>query len=259
MVKLEQLTELVLRAGELLTDTVLSEDVAVKGDSDFVTRADTAVQEFIRRETALLCPEARFIAEENQINDYSGIGAAFVLDPVDGTTNLMHGFGQSAISLAYYEGREGIYGVVYNPFTGELFRAERGCGAYLGDKLIYGKKRDKVADCLAIVEFSPYYKQTSADTFEMIRQLFLRTHDVRAVGSAALDLVYVACGRADIFMSRKLKTWDYAAAQIILREAGCNISDFSGARLMLDGVADVIACTGGVFSELCDFAKNYIE
>ena len=171
MVKLEQLTELVLRAGELLTDTVLSEDVAVKGDSDFVTCADTAVQEFIRRETALLCPEARFIAEENQINDYSGSGAAFVLDPVDGTTNLMHGFGQSAISLAYYEGREGIYGVVYNPFTGELFRAERGCGAYLGDKRIYGKKRDKVADCLAIVEFSPYYKQTSADTFEIVRGL----------------------------------------------------------------------------------------
>ena len=259
MIKLEQLKALALRAGELLTDTVLSEDVTVKGDSDFVTRADTSVQEFMRRETALLCPEARFIAEENEINDYSRGGAAFVLDPVDGTTNLMHGFGQSVISLAYYEGREGICGVVYNPFTGELFSAERGCGAYLGDKRICGRKRDKMADCLAIVEFSPYYKETSIETFEMMRQLFLRVHDVRSLGASAIDLAYLACGRADVFMSRKLKPWDYAAAQIILREAGGDIANFAGKPLMLDGVTDIIAATNGVFDELCEFAKNYIE
>ena len=257
MVKLEQLKELVLRAGDLLTDTVLSRDVIVKGDSDFVTRADLSVQEFMRGELAAMYPEAHFIAEENKVNDPGACGEAFILDPVDGTTNLMHDFCQSVISLGYYRDGRGIMGVMYNPFTKELFYAERGKGAFLGDKPIHCKNRAAMSECLAIVEFSPYYKENSAPVFEMMRQLFLKVHDIRSIGASAIDLVYLACGRADVFMSRDLKPWDYAAAQIILREAGGMTSDFGGRPLSLNSNSHVIAATAGVFAELAAFAKNF--
>ena len=257
MIKLEQLKELVLRAGDLLTDTVLSRDVIVKGDSDFVTRADLSVQEFIRGELAAMYPDAHFIAEENKINEFGGCGDAFILDPVDGTTNLMHDFCQSVISLAYYKDGQGRMGVMYNPFTKELFYAERGKGAFLGDQPIHCKQRSALSECLAIVEFSPYYKENSAPIFEMMRRLFLKVHDIRSIGASAIDLAYLACGRADVFMSRDLKPWDYAAAQIILWEAGGDISDFGGRPLSLDGNTHIIAATAGVFAELAAFAKNF--
>lgn len=259
MVDIEELKALVLEAGKILCDRCLSGDVTVKGDADFVTKADFTVQEFMRRELGARYPEVAFIAEENKLNGDGADGAAFILDPVDGTTNLMHGFNQSVVSLGYFEGGQGIHGVVYNPFLGELFTASRGKGAYLNGEPIHCKERHKFSECIAIVEFSPYYKEQSVETFEMMRRLFVQVQDIRSIGAAAVGLMNVAAGRADLFMSKLLKPWDYAAAEVILAEAGCRFSDFAGKAPSLGGVDHIIAGADGVFDQLAAFASEYAD
>ena len=256
---LETIKRLVLEAGELLEDRELSGSVTVKGDADYVTMSDLSVQERLRERLAELFPDVVFVAEESKANPYDPNGRAFILDPVDGTTNLMHGFRYSAISLGYYEHGVPTAGVVYNPFLGELFSAERGCGAFLGDRPIHARRRESLHECLALVEFSPYYKGESEHTFCMMHGLFDKVQDIRSMGAAAVDLMQLAAGRADAFMSKKLKPWDYAAAQVILTEAGCRVSCFDGSEWRMDCGCDIIAATDGVFDELADYARQFAE
>ncbi len=256
---LDTMKKLVLEAGALLEDRELSENVTVKGDADYVTMSDITVQERLRERLAAAFPDATLVAEENKVNSYDAEGCAFILDPVDGTTNLMHGFRYSAISLGYYEHGVPRAGVVYNPFLDELFSAERGCGAFLNDRRIHARERREMSECLAVVEFSPYYKEESRQSFELMHGLFDRVQDIRSMGAGAVDLMQLAAGRADIFMSKKLKPWDYAAAQVILTEAGCRISCFDGSPLRMDRGCDIIAAADGVFDQLADYAAQAIH
>lgn len=250
---------LVLEAGALLEDRELSERVTVKGDADYVTMSDIAVQQHLQRRLAEEFPDAALIAEEGRTAAYDPSGRAFILDPVDGTTNLMHGFRHSAICLGYYECGVPTAGVIYNPFLKELFSAERGGGARLNGRPIHARPRSELRECLAMVELSPYYKEESAASFELIHGLFDRVQDIRALGASAVDLMQLAVGRADVFMSKKLKPWDYAAAQVILTEAGCRISCFDGSALRMDRGCDVIAATDGVFDQLAEYAGEAIK
>jgi myo-inositol-1(or 4)-monophosphatase len=246
------------RVGRIVLDRDLCSRVTQKNPADYVTETDYAVQEYLRAELAGIYPGAALISEENPANDY-GSRAAWVLDPVDGTTNLMHGYGHSAVSLAFIIKGEGVFGAVYNPFHDEMFTARRGGGAYLNGKPICCAARRSLSECLANTETSPYYKESSELTFEICRRLFLRCRDIRVLGSAALGLAYVAAGRADIFMSRNLKPWDHAAAGVIIREAGGHISDFSGRPLGYERVECVIAGVPGVWDELREFASEFAD
>lgn len=253
----ENMKRLVREAGALLEDRELSGNVTVKGDADFVTMSDITVQEHLRAELEKLYPDIAFVAEENKENAYDKSGAAFILDPVDGTTNLMHGFRYSAISLGFYDHGVPTAGVVYNPFLDELFSAERGAGAFRNGRKIHARARERLHDCLALVEFSPYYKGESEHTFRMMHGLFSKVRDIRSMGAAAVDLMQLACGRADVFMSKKLKPWDYAAAQVILLESGCRVSCFDGSEWRMDRGCDIIAATDGVFDELAAYARDF--
>ena len=222
----DRVAEILRGVRKIVLDKALSSRVAQKNPADYVTETDYAVQEYLRVALDSICPGAALISEENPKNEY-GSRVAWILDPVDGTTNLMHGYRHSAVSLALVVDGVGVFGAVYNPFHDEMFTARRGGGAFLNGKPICCAARQSLSECLANTETSPYYKESSELSFEIFRRLFLRCQDIRVLGSAALGLAYVAAGRADVFVSRNLKPWDHAAAGIIIKEAGGHISDFS--------------------------------
>lgn len=258
MIDFNKITDAVRGVDNIVFDKKLSSDFTVKNEADYVTETDFAVQEYLRKALSEIYPSAEFVSEENKDNKYDA-KAVWILDPIDGTTNLMHGFGLSAVSLALYEGGKGVFGAVYNPFHKEMFTAVRNGGAFLNGQPIHCAERRRIKDCLANTETAPYYKETSGLTFEINRQLFLRCRDIRTLGSAALGLVYLAAGRADIFLSRNLKPWDHAAADIIIEEAGGMVSDFYGKPLKIDCVMSEIACVPGVSRELLEFTSVYAE
>ena len=186
-----------------------------------------------------------FLAEEQENPDYSG-KPAWILDPIDGTTNLIHDYRMSAVSLAFYDGREVVFGAVYNPFTEELFTAEKGKGAFLNGKLIRCTETQAIGSCLAAIGTAPYYKEEAAQNFERFQKVFLACQDIRRSGSAALDLCYVACGRIDAYFERHLKPWDYAAGLLLVWEAGGCVTDWQGKALDVTRRNDVLATNGRV-------------
>ncbi len=256
MVDLGRVTHIVRGVAPMVLNEQLSSQVTVKGDADYVTGTDTTVQQYLYEKLSELCPEAAFVAEEQASNPYSS-RLRWIVDPIDGTTNLTHGFGMSAVSVALYDGDEGLYGAIYNPYHDELFVAERGRGAYLNGRRIYCSGRDKMKDCLAVAEYSPYYKHTSQDVFEIHRRLFMRCQDVRSLGAAAIGLAYVAAGRADIFMSPRLQPWDIAAAMVLISEAGGKTADLAGKPLRLDCCTEIMAGNGHIWEELAEFSAEY--
>ncbi|MGI6167039.1 MAG: inositol monophosphatase family protein [Eubacteriales bacterium] len=255
MTDFDRVVEILRGVRNIVLDPTLSARVTVKNPADYVTGTDYAVQEYLRETLARIYPGAALVSEENQQSS-NGHRAVWILDPIDGTTNLIHGYGKSAVSLALIVDGEGVFGAAYNPFSDEMFTARRG-GAYLNGMPIHCAERRSLSECLANTETSPYYKESSELSFEICRRLFLRCQDIRVLGSAALGLAYVAAGRADVFMSRNLKPWDHAAAGIIIKEAGGCISDFSGRPLGYERVECVIAGVPGIWDELREFAAEF--
>ena len=151
-----------------------------------------------------------------------------MLDPIDGTMNFIRDLSLSAISLGLVRGGETLLAAVYNPFLGETFSAEKGKGAFLNGERIHVGDKSELEGCLAAFGTSPYYKPRTAECFELYRELFLACADVRRLGSAALDICYVAAGRFDCYYEYVLSLWDFAAARLILSEAGGVITDPCG-------------------------------
>ena len=131
----QKAVELVRETKTIVLDPEAAHRITVKGEADYVTQVDFSVQAYLKQRLLALAPQAGFLAEEQENPDYSG-KPAWILDPIDGTTNLIHDYRMSAVSLAFYDGREVGFGAVYNPFTEELFTAEKGKGAFLNGKLI---------------------------------------------------------------------------------------------------------------------------
>lgn len=236
---------LVRSAKAIVMDGEASQQFTVKGEADYVTQTDYRVQEYLMERLGALAPGAGFLAEERENTDCAG-GPAWILDPIDGTTNLIHDYRMSAVSLAFYDGREVVFGAVYNPFAEELFTAEKGKGAFLNGSPIRCTKTDRICECLASVGTAPYYKQEAAHNFERFQKVFLACQDIRRSGSAALDLCYVACGRTDAYFERHLKPWDYAAGLLLVREAGGCVTGWLGEALEATKTCDVLATNGKV-------------
>ena len=196
------------------------------GSANFVTVYDVAVQEhLIRRLNA-----AALMAEH-----------CFVIDPIDGTTNFIHDYRMSCISIAMATRGETVLGMVYDPYRGELYSAEKGKGAFLNGTPIHVSERPT---SLAVAAFgtSPYYKETLADiTFAVAKQVFLSMADIRRAGSAALDLAHLASGRVDAFFEMILSPWDFAAGALIVTEAGGVVSQSNGSPIVLATPCSVFA------------------
>ena len=153
----------------------------------------------------------------------------FVIDPLDGTSNFLHGFPHWCVSIALVENGEPQHGVIFDPLRNELFTASRGSGAVLNDKRIRVSERKDLTASLLITGFPPRERERAPAHLECVRELLRSAEDIRRTGSAALDLAYVACGRSDGYFEAGVKPWDIAAGVLLVREAGGRVCDFRGA------------------------------
>ena len=245
-----ELETLLRQTGEIIRDEAALADVTVKGRANFVTRCDTGVQRFLQVEFARRWPDIQFFGEEDGCAAPDPAGRVFVLDPVDGTANLMHHFGHSAVSLALVERGESVLALVYNPFSDEMFTAVRGGGARCNGRPIRASAAPGLARSVVAVGTAPYERQYADANFAAFRRVYDRCEDIRRTGSAALDLAYVAAGRLEGYFERNLKPWDFAAGMLLVTEAGGRVSRYDGnAPYPLENT-DVIAAAPAVYEEL---------
>jgi len=223
---LKAICDLVKEAGQILLGDGRTH-VTTKGYADFVTEADYNVQSFMISRLGELYPEAEIFSEEKtERPDPSK--HVFVLDPVDGTTNLIRRLNQSCVSLGLLIEGKPVIGVVYNPFVDELYYAERGNGSYLNGRRLSVTSAERLSDCLAAIGTSPYRHENAKENMRMISMIFDACQDIRRFGSSALDLCALADGRYDLFAEADLKPWDFCAGALILTEAGGKITDWNG-------------------------------
>ncbi len=260
-----KIVSLVYEARKIIFSKELNPHEKNQNPYDFVTAADLGISEFLKKELYKAFPDAGFVTEEEQEHILSE--KAFILDPIDGTTNLIYDYRMSSISLAYTENGKVKFGVVYNPFSEEMFFAVSGKGAYMYnavngvDDLIktgienYNENRLSVAERNikhSLIEFGANlsHKDEAAETFARAKLVFDNCLDLRRVCSTAIVLCYIAAGRLDGYFEKYIKPWDYAAGILILEEAGGKASDWSGNPLPLDRPGSIVCATSEIHSGL---------
>ncbi len=256
----ENIEELAKNAGKMMLEAS-GRNYAVDektSSSDIVTEYDVKIQNYLTTELLKIFPDASFLGEEGEhsenIRDILK-GTAFIIDPIDGTTNFVRDFYKSAVSIALAIDGEVIYGCCYVPYSDELFTAYKGKGAFRNGKAIKCSDSD-ITHSIASVGTVPYYKKELGDaTFGIMRVLYDNAMDVRRFGSAVIDLLDVACGKANIFCEMRLSPWDHAAAGFIASEAGAVITDMNGGKLGYDGKYSVVCAARKCY----DFFMNSPE
>jgi myo-inositol-1(or 4)-monophosphatase len=220
---------------------VSDHNIQTKGRQNFVTSVDKAAEKKIVQHLETLLPEAGFITEEGT-STKTGIRFTWVIDPLDGTTNFIHGAPPVAVSIALLEDKEPVVGVVYEIFMDECFFAWKGSKAYLNEREIVVSGTSSVNDALIATGF-PYHNFGRIEPFmASLTHFFTGSHGVRRLGSAATDLAYVACGRYDAFYEYNLNPWDVAAGALILKQAGGTATDFKGGEDFLFSREIVASC-----------------
>ncbi len=222
-------------------------DVEIKGLNDLVSYVDKTSEKLLVEKLTQILPEAGFIVEENtksEIKDYN-----WIVDPLDGTTNFIHGIPSYAISIALEYKSEIIIGVVYEISRDECFYAYKNGGAFLNESIIRVSERNKLSDSLIATGF-PIYNFSKLDSYiSTLTYLMKNTHGIRRIGAAAVDLCYLACGRVDGFFEYNLNAWDVAAGALIVREAGGTVSDFKKKNNWLFG-KEIVATNTKIKEEL---------
>ena len=207
---------------------------AKTGRRDVVTEYDRRIQELLIEKLSSDIPGALFFCEEEDRRADLSAEHVFIIDPIDGTMNFVKGFHHSCISAAYSSGSEIKAAAVYNPYADELFTAVKGGGAFLNGKKI-SVSDDPVSESIVCCGTSPYYPIMTDVTFDIMRKIFKASLDIRREGSAALDLCSVAAGRAGVYFELSVYLWDYAAAALIVTEAGGRVCDINGEPLPWNG------------------------
>ena len=239
------------RAGSIINRASLEGgvlEVRAKQRNDFVTKVDHAAEEAIIDVVRKAYPEHAFLAEESGA---TGEGAEYqwIIDPLDGTTNFIHGFPQYCVSIAVRHRGALAHGVIYDPNRNELFTASKGSGAYLNDRRIRVSKCLRLGDALVGTGF-PFREGARIDLYSnQLKNIMQKCAGVRRAGAAALDLAYVACGRLDAFWELGLSPWDMAAGALMIQEAGGLVADLQGEAGYLDS-GEICAATPKVFAEL---------
>ncbi len=238
----EAICELMRACGRSITDidrSTLQID-AKAGHANFVTDYDRKVQERLRRGLREILPDAHFIGEEGTTQEFSPRGKFFIVDPIDGTTNFIKDFHASTISVALVVDGAAEFGAIYNPYLDEMFTAVRGQGAICNGRRIHVSS-EPLENGLVLFGTSPYNEELSERSFKLAYAYFRKAIDVRRTGSAALDLCFVAAGRAELFFELSLSPWDYAAGALIVEEAGGIVTDIDGHALGFDRKSSVLA------------------
>jgi myo-inositol-1(or 4)-monophosphatase len=228
-----------------------------KGHNNFVTYVDKGSEKMLVEKLSALVPEAGFIAEEGT-STKTGVKYNWVVDPLDGTTNFVHRVRPYAISIGLMEDDEIIAGVVHNIGGDEIFTAWKDGGAWLNGRRIHVSETPALSDSLIATGF-PYNLFDRLNPYmDLLKHLVQNSHGVRRLGSASVDLAYVACGRFDAFFEYNLKPWDIAAGMLLVREAGGKFSDFSGYMKKLTG-DETIAANDRIYSELLEVIGRFMN
>ena len=222
--------------------------VEAKGLNDFVTAADREAEEAIAASLEASCPGIPFLAEESA-GRKSGASSRFIVDPLDGTTNFIHGYPFFSVSIAYQDAGAIQQGVVFDPSRDEMFSAGRGEGTTLNGTAIRVSGREDLSGSLLVTGF-PFKELARLDEYlEGFRRLLKVSAGVRRDGSAALDLAWVAAGRSDGFWEMGLSPWDVAAGGLLVAEAGGQVSDYQGGDDWLEG-RSIVAATKGLHTAM---------
>ena len=198
-----------------------------EGHANYVTDIDCRVEAYLEKALAELLSGSEFIGEEKENRELSD-APTWIVDPLDGTTNMIHDYRMSAVSIALCERKKPAFGLIWQPYTRELFWAEAGKGAFLNGRPIR-VSGTPYEEALVSVGTAPYYEELTAKGLAMAGDFLRECADIRRSGSAALDLAYLACGRHEVFFELRLKPWDYAAGSLLVREAGGEV------RMPLEG------------------------
>ena len=213
----DKIISLVIEAGDIATDKSRRTGFQQKTASDFVTQVDLDISVFLRDRLAEVTPEIGFMSEEEE-SEIEPV--RWILDPIDGTTNLLYDYNMSSISLGLCEHERITFGVVYNPFTKELFTAQRGKGAFYNGEPLPQIEDRELGACLVEFGAGVSRKKHVERNFAIAKDVFRNCLDVRRVCSSALVLCYIAAGKMNGYFEPNLKPWDFAAASLILEECG---------------------------------------
>lgn len=230
--------------------------VSRKGPADFVSTADLKAEKTLKQELQKARPGYGFLMEESaEIPESDGSGRRWIVDPLDGTSNFLHGLPHFAISIALEEHGEIIAGLVYDPIKDDRFHAEKGQGAFHNDRRLRVSARHRLNECL-IATGAPFAGKGDRPQFlGEIDAVMANTAGIRRWGAAALDLAYVAAGRFDGFWERELSPWDYAAGLILVREAGGYVSEMNGKALKM-GSPSILASNNAIHSDLMKLLRK---
>jgi myo-inositol-1(or 4)-monophosphatase len=253
---LSKIEKAVLKAGEhLLKGFNSNKEITLKGKIDLVTQYDVEVEKILLNELSFMSGEYDFVAEETH-KERAVKSKAVYIDPIDGTTNFVHGFPFCCVSVGVYDGDDGEYGVVYNPVMNELFTAEKGRGAFLNGGRIEASVKSRAVDCLIATGF-PYAiaEGQGGDIISILDRILKNTRGIRRAGSAALDLCYTAKGVFDGYYEFNLSPWDIAGGAVVASEAGCVVSGFEGGKPNLYEKF-ILSASEGVHQELLEIIKN---
>ncbi len=251
----KQVVDIAREAGQYIRNNRKSiHKIESKGVHNYVTEIDKNSEKFIISELQKLIPDSGFIAEE-QTETRQSENFNWIVDPLDGTTNFIHGLMPVAVSIALQEKGQTVLGVVYEIGADEAFYAYQGGGAFLNGEKISVTKTSDIDETLLATGF-PFYDYSRLDRYMDLLKHFMQTsHGLRRLGSAATDLVYVACGRFDGFFEYSLSPWDVAAGAFIVEQAGGKVADFRGGNNWLFG-KEIIASNPYVFAKLVETIKK---
>ena len=252
--ELETAVEAARAAGEVLRGSFGGEqEIRYKGEVDLVTDVDEKAEHVIGEILRRAFPEYGMLAEEGGRTADEG-AALWIVDPLDGTTNFAHGLPIFSVSIALERSGETVLGVVHDPMNEETYIAERGEGATLNGEPIRASETDELKRALIVTGF-PYDLAGMPAALELFGRLATASRGMRRLGSAALDLCYVAAGRLDAYYERGVHAWDVAAGALILEEAGGRATDYGGRRLDLEG-EEIVASNGPLHEALIEVTSG---
>lgn len=245
---LQQLMDAVRECSRIMLNADRSQVHAQTKDGQFnnlVTMYDKAMQDALRERLMKIAPDAHFVGEEEDIHDSIEHGLAFIVDPIDGTSNFVKDYRGSVISVGVTRDGAPYMGLIYHPYLDEMFYAVKGEGAYCNGKQIHVSDMP-LHQGLMVFGSASYYEELVDESFRMLRWYFDHSMDIRRSGSAAWDLCCVAAGRAELFCELRLQPWDFAAGSLLVTEAGGTVHTAEGAPLNLSGACSVVAYGTGV-------------
>jgi myo-inositol-1(or 4)-monophosphatase len=231
-------------------------DIREKARSSLVTQADLKSEELIRKFLGKKFPSFQFRGEEGGSNESATEGSPmWHVDPLDGTTNFVHGFPMYCVSIGLALGTEPLVGVIHIPTLGETFHAAKGCGAKMGNRAISVSKRSRLSECLLTTGFAYLHKAKAiAPEIKRFQTAHLEARAIRRPGAAAIDLAYVAAGIFDGFWEKNLSSWDVCAGIALVREAGGAVTSYSGSPVAIDG-REILASNGLVHDQMIKILK----